>query len=241
MKLSLERIQQLNYGFAETKNLIELSVIDFNILLPRALPNNFLMPVMPQGLGITKRMQAAAAAIDQQYGFGVFKQLATHNSDIIRGVACYLVGLQNLTLQEKLQQITPLANDPNPGVREWAWISLRPSVAHQLQEALILLNSWIGNESPYIRRYASEITRPRGVWCSHIKALRLEPWLAIHLLEPLKSDPERYVQLSVANWLNDASKDHPSWVIELCSTWQQQSPSIATHKICKRALRNQKI
>mgnify|MGYP000299424427 CR=1 FL=1 len=82
------------------------------------------------------------------------------------------------------------------------------------------------------------MTRPRGVWCSHITQLRQTPWLALNILTPLNQDKERYVQLSVGNWLNDAGKDHPLWVKNLCEEWQNITPTPETLKICKRALRN---
>ena len=41
----------------------------------------------------------------------------------------------------------------------------------------------------------------------------------IALLELLKDDPERYVQRSVANSINDIGKDHPELAIEVCRAW----------------------
>jgi 3-methyladenine DNA glycosylase AlkC len=35
----------------------------------------------------------------------------------------------------------------------------------------------------------------------------------------LKDDPERYVQRSVANNLNDIGKDHPDLAVEVCGRW----------------------
>jgi len=43
-------------------------------------------------------------------------------------------------------------------------------------------------------------------------------------LEALKEDTEKYVQKSVANHINDISKDHPDWVVQKIKRWNLKQP-----------------
>lgn len=238
MKPSLERIDELNCGQVEAKNLMESLAINFNVLLANTIPD-FTMPILPEKCGITQKMRLVANGLYDWKQLDTFEFLATHSSDTLRGLGCYLLAFHNsISFKEKLKLISTLADDANSGVREWAWIALRPELISNLETAIKILADWSHAPSPNKRRYASEITRPRGVWCSHIRQLRQAPWLALEILSPLKNDSARYVQLSVGNWLNDAGKDHPSWVKELCQEWEKISPTLETKKICKRGLRS---
>ena len=127
--------------------------------------------------------------------------------------------------------------DSHFSVREWAWISVRPFVACELIASLSMLGEWCDDSSSYVRRFASEVTRPRGVWCKHIVQLKESPEVGVNLLDRLRSDESHYVQLSVGNWLNDASKSRPDWVRLTCDRWlMDETPS--TRRICERGLRS---
>lgn len=164
-------------------------------------------------------------------------RLATHPSDVARGWATQWIQFSDLPLAAKLQSARRFAADPHFGVREMAWMAVRNEVGAQLDEALALLDPWVHDSEENIRRFASELTRPRGVWCAPIEALKEQPWRALPLLEPLKSDPSRYVRNSVANWLNDASKTQPQWVDEVCRRWSREAPGPECAYIVRRACR----
>ncbi|MBY0374538.1 MAG: DNA alkylation repair protein [Bryobacteraceae bacterium] len=116
---------------------------------------------------------------------------------------------------------------------------MRPAIVVEPLVAVEVLSSWSESPAAFRRRFASEATRPRGVWCGHIELFKADPSLALPLLEPLRADPEKYVQDSVGNWLNDAAKSQPDWVRSLCRSWtRHRPPAAATTKICKRALRS---
>ena len=235
--ISPESLQLLNSGQIEARNLVETLVIDFNILLSHVFPNTKL-PQINNSDGVVKRMQNIAKVVYDNIGKNSLATLINHPSDIARGWACYVVALQELDFKASLKLIKPLADDKHFGVREWAWMALRPKLIMDLKKSLTSLEPWVIHESECIRRFAIEVCRPKGVWCSHITELRKNPAQAMRLLEVVKSDPALYVQKSVGNWLNDAAKDNPVWVKELCASWQKNSSNKATSYICKRALRS---
>lgn len=243
-----EVLLSLNNGTIASCNLMEILAVDFSLLFQAVVPNaspsikTVLSTAAP--LGIVKRMQLAGTLLLQyctthQQPLAVFVQ---HTSDIVRGWACYALMANSSTtmpFNKRLEVIYPLANDSHFGVREWAWMALRPYVLPDILNALQYLQPWAEDNQPNIRRFACEVIRPRGVWCKHSTVLQQTPWLATNLLNTLHSDPSRYVQNSVANWLNDAAKTNPTWVKMLCTTWlSQPAVSAATQYICKQGTRS---
>lgn len=169
----------------------------------------------------------------------LFTALSQHRSDSVRCWAAYMIGQnQRLSLIEKLTSIRPFAADLHFGVREIAWMALREPIIGGLIESIHYLGDWVRDEDANIRRFAIELTRPHGVWAKHITALKENPAIALPLLQSVKSDPSKYVQDSVSNWLNDASKTNPDWVLQICDQWLKVSDTKETKRIAARAKRS---
>lgn len=238
-----ERLSELNRGEAAISNLVEGLAMDQSILLSSCFPDigeeAKARMKNAQGLGISQRMMLGGALMSRHLGPKGVVALIDHPSDTVRGWACFAIGGLACDMTELLRMIRPFAEDPHFGVREWAWLAVRPKLAADLDQAIALLSQWSRSPCERMRRFASEALRPRGVWCAHIAALKTSPEIALALLSPLAADPSRYVQDSVANWLNDASKTRPDWVRDLAADWLVANPSNdATLYIVRRALRS---
>lgn len=241
----------LDAGLIESVNLSEWLVVDQPKLLATVCAAHDWSDWLPEFTAALERLktpttpkrleaigQIFATQVSARSYAGLVKTLRSHPSDIVRGWGAYVVGRRvGLTLSERLTQIRPFAADGNMGVREVAWMAVRAPLAAELTAGIALLAAWTGEADANLRRFATEATRPRGVWCRHITALKEAPELGLPILEPLKADPAKYVRDSVANWLNDASKSRPTWVQELCDRWVTTSPGRETAAIVQRALR----
>lgn len=246
-------LRQLEAGELETVNLVESLAID-----QRKLVRAVLHQIGKQRLVDSALAAVAAAArptamqhlivIGQVLGKhlepsssprSAFGKLARHPSDIVRSWAAFAaVAGENGQFADHLQAIRPFAADPHFGVRETAWMALRPHIASQLTTALELLAAWSHEADANLRRFASEATRPRGVWCAHLEALKAEPQLGLPILEPLNSDNSKYVRDSAGNWLNDAAKSQPQFVRTLCQQWKKASRTPETAYIVQKAVRS---
>jgi 3-methyladenine DNA glycosylase AlkC len=115
--------------------------------------------------------------------------------------------------------------------------SIRAYLMKHPEATYARLVEWARDENVHVRRLVSEGSRPRLPWASRLPAFQKDPQLVIALLELLKDDPERYVQRSVANNLNDIGKDHPEIAIAVCRRWLEDA-SPAREWIVKHALRS---
>ena len=247
-------VNALNRGELETVNLVEFLVIDQPRLLKSVLTNLCIdQPTQRRRLIAAATAQADVGIMRRTAEIGraffdtlanhpnrseIYPLMVRHPSDTVRCWAAYMDAADpSLSFAGRLKRVKPFAEDDNAGVREIAWISVRDMAAEPLVEEIERLHTWARSQKPRVRRFAIEITRPRGVWCRHIARLKTHPEVALPLLSICREDPEKYVQDSVANWLNDASKTRADFVLETCRRWQAESDSPATARITHRALR----
>jgi len=241
----------LNSGAIECVNLSEWLAIDQKHLLKSVFKDMGFASLIPEFIETMDGLKKQTATqlikaigqllLDSEQvddSVQLRNDLASHKSDTVRCWAAYATGLdEDLSLEEKFDAISHFAADNHFGVREIAWLAMRNDVIGALDDALEILTEWSRSPDANIRRFASEATRPRGVWCPHIDALKDDPSPALPILEPLKSDPAKYVRDSVGNWLNDASKTCPEWVLAVCDRWTKESGSNETAYIVKKARR----
>ena len=113
--------------------------------------------------------------------------------------------------------------------------AIREFLKRDLVRTLTVMERWSRDENEHVRRLASEGSRPRLPWSFRLEALVADPSPTSTILENLRADPSLYVRKSVANHLNDISKDHPDWMLARLKSWDLAHPH--TQWIAKRAAR----
>jgi 3-methyladenine DNA glycosylase AlkC len=116
-----------------------------------------------------------------------------------------------------------------------AEFAVRPFIERYPDPLFDQLLTWAGSDDWRVRRLASEGSRPRLPWGMGLAALKTDPSPILPILAVLRNDRSEDVRRSVANNLNDISKDHPDLVVETLLSWQDGSAE--TNALTKHALR----
>lgn len=243
----------LNRGLIESVNLVEFLAVDHTKLFRHTRSQLALDEKSAKSIAAAIKKLASEGVMQRLGDTGrvfhevlegsdareqVYQQLASHPSDILRNWAGYMDAANaKLTFAQRLKRAKPFAIDANMGVREIAWMCVRVPAAEAIVSQIEKLHPFARHKSYLMRRFAIELSRPCGVWTKHITALKERPEIAQPLLELCREDETKYVQDSVANWLNDASKTRPDFVESLCDRWLSESNSKHTQRIVHRALR----
>ncbi len=108
-----------------------------------------------------------------------------------------------------------------------AEFAIREFLKRDFGRTLAVMKHWSLDGNEHVRRLASEGSRPRLPWSFRLDAVIRDPSLTQPILENLKADPSLYVRKSVANHLNDISKDHPEVMLDRLNRWDLKNPSSA--------------
>jgi 3-methyladenine DNA glycosylase AlkC len=96
------------------------------------------------------------------------------------------------------------------------------SIRYLIQEHFDVVHpallAMVNDTNHHVRRWISEGTRPRLPWGIKLDLFCRQPGLNGPILLALQADPELYVRKSVANHLNDISKDNPQFVLDWVKT-----------------------
>ncbi|MDR3174364.1 MAG: DNA alkylation repair protein [Treponema sp.] len=116
-----------------------------------------------------------------------------------------------------------------------AEFAIRPFIKQDPEGVMKQMSAWARHKNEHVRRLSSEGCRPRLPWGESLPVFKKDPAPVLAVLEQLKADPSLYVRKSVANNLNDISKDHPGLVLETAKRWKGQNPD--TDWIIRRGCR----
>lgn len=188
-----------------TAGLEQLELLDRGKHIARAL-HAHLPPAYPDALDVLLRSLGAEHASEELVGGGMAPFYYLPHTLLVAEH-----GLEHFDLSLRAQyELTK---------RFSAESSIRPYIARDPERTFAQLIVWTKDENPHVRRLVSEGTRLRLPWASRVAWLDANPRRVLALLELLKDDPATVVRRSVANNLNDLSRDHADLVIETCRAW----------------------
>lgn len=113
--------------------------------------------------------------------------------------------------------------------------AVRPFIIKYGSKMMEEMYDWSCDSNHHVRRLASEGCRSRLPWGIALPEFKKDPAPVIPILEKLKNDSSEYVRKSVANNLNDISKDNPEIVLDIAENWYGNSKN--TDWIVKHGLR----
>lgn len=113
--------------------------------------------------------------------------------------------------------------------------AIRQFILKYENETMIQMKLWSKSKNMHLRRLASEGCRPRLPWAIALPKYKKDPSKVLEIIEFLKNDDSEYVRKSLANNLNDISKDNPHLVIKFVK--ENLGKTKELDWICKHASR----
>lgn len=113
--------------------------------------------------------------------------------------------------------------------------AVRPFIIRYEDKMMKQMLKWSKHKNAKVRRLASEGCRPRLPWAMALPDFKKDPAPILPILENMKTDEDVWVQKTVANNLNDISKDNPELAKGIFRNWLGDNKT--TNWIVKHAAR----
>lgn len=114
--------------------------------------------------------------------------------------------------------------------------AIRALLNARLERMLEIAQEWTSSENEHVRRLSSEGTRSHLPWAKGVPELKHRPGATRPIVDALYADESEDVRRSVANHVNDLSRDAPDLAADIVAGWLGQ-PDENTHRVARHALR----
>ena len=174
-----------------------------------------------QNLELKQRMRHSAITLNKYLPLSYKKQL-----EILKEVKKDFTGLEAMIFQDFVEVFTQDASSE---------FAIRQFILKYEEQTMNQMKIWAKSKNEHLRRLSSEGFRPRLPWAISLPKFKQNPTKPLEIIELLKNDKSLYVRKSVANNLNDISKDNPQLVIKFVK--ENLGSTKELNWICKHASR----
>ena len=197
---------------------------------------NTIFDISWQNLELKQRMRHIAITLNKYLPFSYKKQL-----EILKEVKKDFTGLEAMIFQdfvevfglddfdESMKALEVFTQDAS------SEFAIRQFILKYEEQTMNQMKIWAKSKNEHLRRLSSEGFRPRLPWAISLPKFKQNPTKALEIIELLKNDKSLYVRKSVANNLNDISKDNPQLVIKFVK--ENLGSTKELDWICKHASR----
>ncbi|RBQ28999.1 DNA alkylation repair protein [Aliarcobacter vitoriensis] len=201
-----------------SKEFIEKLTDKFLNVYPKFEKEKFINTIFDSSwanLELKARMRYIAITLDKFLPFSYKEQI-----DILKEVKKDFFGLEAMIFQDFVEIFglddfeTSIKALEAFTIKSSSEFAIRQFILKYEDETMTQMKLWAKSQDEDIRRLSSEGCRPRLPWAIALPKFKKNPKKVFEIIELLKNDSSKYVQKSVANNLNDISKDNPSLVIE---------------------------
>ena len=197
---------------------------------------NSIFEISWQNLELKQRMRHIAITLNKYLPFSYKKQL-----EILKEVKKDFTGLEAMIFQdfvevfglddfdESMKALEVFTQDAS------SEFAIRQFILKYEEQTMNQMKIWAKSKNEHLRRLSSEGFRPRLPWAISLPKFKQNPTKPLEIIELLKNDKSLYVRKSVANNLNDISKDNPQLVIKFVK--ENLGSTKELDWICKHASR----